>query len=91
MGRKKNLEDCNCARDFTKWARRRGADVITGGRHIKIRYNGYSVPVPSHGEIKPGTKRSIIKSLIKIGLAALFLIGSFVTGGYLALLMKGLV
>lgn len=81
---RKGLEECKEQRDFLSWARRRGATVASGGRHMLIRYDGYSVPVPN-GEIRPGTKRAIVKALLKIGLAVLFLAGSFAAGGLLAL------
>ena len=79
MGRKKTWDDCRNARDFCSLAERRGARVVNGGRHVKIQYQGYSVPVPAHGEIKPGTRASIIRSLVKIGLAAT-LLGAFFGG-----------
>lgn len=85
MGRKK-LRECKRKRDFVKWARRRGARIKQGGRHTKICYDGYSVPVPD-GEIRKGTRHSIIKSLVKIGLAVVFFGLAFAGGGYLALVI----
>lgn len=86
MGRVKRLDDCKKQRDFLKWAQRQGAEVRNGGPHVNVTYDGYSVPIPN-GEIRPGTKRSIIKSFLKIGLALLFWALAFAGGGYVALLL----
>jgi len=76
MGKNKLLKDCHTSSDFFSYAEKHGGKIENGGRHIKIRGpNGGIVPVPCHpGDIAPGTRRSIIRMLIEIGLGLLPLI-----------------
>jgi hypothetical protein len=68
---KKRLEACRSHDDFVSYASKRGGRIENGGRHTKIYSpDGGMAIVPRHpGDLAKGTRFSIIKTLIKIGLA----------------------
>jgi len=72
MAKPKKVEDIRNARDLEKWARYHGADIENGkGSHAKVRGPDGGICVyPRHGneDFAPGTRGSIIKTLIAIGL-----------------------
>ncbi len=70
---KKTLEACKTHEDFVIWGKKHGGRVVNGGRHTKIYGpSGGMAPIPHHpGEIAKGTRYSIIKMMIAIGLACL--------------------
>ena len=69
-----DLESCRTAADFERYAKKRGAKVVSGGKHRCIEHNGYRVPLGhSKGELPIGTRRSIIRTLRNIGLGILLL------------------
>jgi hypothetical protein len=76
MSKPKLLTTCRTNKHFTAYAKSHGGYIEYGGRHPKIvGPNGGSVPFPSHhGDIPVGTRRSIIRMLIEIGLGLLPLI-----------------
>jgi hypothetical protein len=73
MSKPKALDDCRSDQDFFAYGKSKGGIVAHGGRHPKI-YGprGGSVSIVSHnGDIKIGTRRSIVKMMIAIGLGLL--------------------
>ena len=73
---KKTLEQCKTGRDFIGYAEHRGGyvDRQCGSHAIVKAPSGGTCPVPVHpGEIPTGTRYSIIKRFITIGLAVMIL------------------
>lgn len=70
----KNLHQLRHGREFVRHAERRGAEVVNGGRHTCVRHRGARVPIPMHGEIRPGTRRAIIRAFVRLGLAVIALV-----------------
>lgn len=73
---KRQLNDCWTHDDFVAYAKKRGGRVVNGGRHTKV-YGptGGMSPVPHHkGDLPKGTRHSIIKMFVAIGLACLIVI-----------------
>jgi len=72
MAKPKRVEDIRNARDVERWARDHGAEIRNGrGSHAKIYGpDGGMCVYPRHGndDFAPGTRGSIIKTLIAIGL-----------------------
>jgi len=70
MSKPKLLDDCRTNDDFYRYAESKGGEVRFGHGHPKIvGPGGGIVPLPGeHGEIKSGTRRSIVKMLIAVGL-----------------------
>lgn len=66
----KKLEACRSGKDFIHYAACQGAEIRNGGRHTKVYGpNGGSCPIPNHpGDLPTGTRHSIIKMLMLIGL-----------------------
>ena len=84
MGKAKPIDQCKTAADFDRAIRASGqpySERQNGTSHKVYRVNGTSIPVPQHsGEIPTGTRRSIIKMLIKAGVVCfiLFKVAAFI-------------
>lgn len=72
MARVKKVDDIRKPRDVERWARHKGASLENGrGSHGKVRGPDGGICVyPRHGnkDFAPGTRVSIIRTLIAIGL-----------------------
>jgi 6-phosphofructokinase len=69
MGRKMKLDECKTSPEFIRYARQQGGTVVPGSRHVKIVTDKGLCAIPNHkGDIATGTRHSIIKMLIAIGL-----------------------
>ena len=67
---KKQLQQCKDAKDFAKYAQKQGANVCEGGSHTLVKTEKGTCAIPRHkGDLKTGTRFSIIKTFITIGLA----------------------
>lgn len=72
---KKRLDQCKSGEDFLSFASKRGAEVVQGGRHAKVVTERGVVAVPRHkGDLPTGTRRSILKSFLQLGLVMMFLL-----------------
>lgn len=73
---KKSIDACRTHDDFVGYGKKHGGRVEPGGRHTKVfGPKGGMAPVPHHpGEIAKGTRCSIIKMFIAIGLGFLAII-----------------
>lgn len=75
MSKKISVTDCRNSRDFDRAIRQSGVDYQerqNGTSHKVYKFSGLSVPVPQHpGDIPTGTRRSIIKMLMAVGLTLL--------------------
>lgn len=71
MAKKNNIEQCKTSREVISYATRHGGQIVSqNGSHVKIMGEGGFVIVPNHpGDLKTGTRRSIIKAMRAIGLA----------------------
>lgn len=76
MGKKDNIHQCKTAREITSYAESHGGQVISqSGSHVKVRGPVGTVTIPNHpGDLATGTRCSIIKTLLRIGILALFLL-----------------
>ncbi len=78
MGRKPSIHDCRTPRDFDRAIRSSGVRYIerqNGSSHRVYKFpdKGVSVPIPQHGgELPSGTRHSIIKMLMLVGLSVVF-------------------
>ena len=73
---KKTIDACRTHDDFVGYGKKHGGRVVNGGRHTKVfGPTGGMAPVPHHpGDIAKGTRFSIIKMFIAIGLACLVIV-----------------
>ena len=76
MSKIKRVEDCRTHKEFVRWATQHGGIVEPGGRHTKVRGpKGGMAPIPNHrGDLATGTRYSIIKMFVAIGLACILLL-----------------
>lgn len=77
MAKAKPLNECRTAGDFDRAIRdsRLPCDERQTGSHRIYRVNGTSIPIPQHnGDIPVGTRRSIVRMLIRAGLLAAMII-----------------
>lgn len=78
MSKPKSINDCRTAADFDRVISRSGLNYSkrqNGSSHRIYRFteSGRSVPIPQHtGDLPTGTRHSIIKSLVLVGLAVVF-------------------
>lgn len=78
---KKPLNDCRTCGDFDRVIRSSGVPYQerqngTSHKVYKFPEHGRSVPIPQHrGDIPTGTRKSIIKSLLIVGLGMFFPVG----------------
>lgn len=51
--------------EFKRWLVKQGVEVVEGGKHTKLYYNGKQSVLPRHGakEIPEPTKKAILKQL----------------------------
>lgn len=71
---KSRLEQCRSGEDFLKFASKRGAAIVQGGRHAKVVTGRGVVAVPRHrGDMPTGTRHAILKAFARLGLLAIFL------------------
>jgi hypothetical protein len=74
MGRKKRLDQCKSGPDFVQYSQRQGAFVKHGTRHDIIYNDRGQVASPRHNKDLPtGTRNSIMKGLIAIGITVAIL------------------
>lgn len=65
----KQLKQCKDAKDFTKYAQHKGATVCEGGNHTLVKTQKGTCAIPRHkGDLATGTRFSIIKTFLAIGL-----------------------
>lgn len=70
----KTLKQCKDAQDFLKYAKKQGAGVQEGGNHTLIVTQKGKCAIPRHkGDLATGTRFSIIKTFIAIGLVVILL------------------
>lgn len=78
MAKKPSIHDCRSAADFDRAICKSGVAFVerqngTSHKIYKFPEQGLSVPIPQHnGEIPTGTRRSIVKRLLLIGLSVIF-------------------
>jgi len=73
---KKTLNECRTHEDFVSYGKHRGGRVVNGGRHTLV-YGptGGMAPIPNHkGDLAKGTRYSIVKMFIAIGLACMVIV-----------------
>ena len=71
---KKRLDQCKSGEDFLSFASKRGAEVVQGGRHAKVVTPRGAVAVPRHkGDLPTGTRHSILKAFLQLGLTLLLM------------------
>ena len=73
MAKAHPIKTCKRGEHIRAQCLRQGAAVENGGRHPCVVYQGHRVPVPD-GELKTGTRWSIVKSLAALGLSVLLII-----------------
>jgi len=78
MARVRPIRSCKRGEGIRAQCLRQGAAVENGGRHPCVVYHGHRVPVPD-GELRTGTRWSIVKSLAALGLSA-FLLAAWLVG-----------
>lgn len=74
MSRKDNVHDCKTARDFDGYITQHGGefDRQCGSHAVYHTPGGAQIVVPQHkGDIPIGTRFSIIKTIIKLGLTVM--------------------
>lgn len=86
MGKKLTLGQCQTGRDFLRYSAQHGGvvDHYTGSHAIVRGPSGGTCPVPMHpGDIPTGTRYSIVKRFITIGLGVLAILGALQAAGVL--------
>lgn len=71
MSKRDDVHRLRKGREFIDYAVRQGCET-RGGRHVFVRnpQNGRGCPVPNHpGDLPTGTRLSIIKSFVAMGIA----------------------
>lgn len=64
------VQDIRTTQDAIRWVRKfDGVEIVNGGRHVKIVNAKGVCPLPHEKELCAGTRHSIIKTLIAMGLA----------------------
>jgi len=74
---KKNLRSCRTSRDFIGWVRHKKGEIIPSGDGVKIYGTkpGYAELHANHTrELATGTRATLIKTLIAIGLGVLAIV-----------------
>ena len=73
---KKTIDACRTHDDFVAYGEKHGGRVVNGGRHTKVfGPTGGLAPVPHHpGDLAKGTRFSIIKMFIAIGLSCMVIV-----------------
>jgi len=76
MSKKDTIHQCKTPREIISYAESHGGQIVSqSGSHVKVRGPVGSVIIPNHpGDLATGTRCSIIKTLFRIGILALFLL-----------------
>lgn len=80
MSKHRTLDDCRSGKDFIGYAETHGGHVDRQvGSHAVVKSpSGGICPVPVHnGDLPTGTRRSIVKLFMAIGLAGMILVALF--------------
>jgi hypothetical protein len=56
--------------EFVNYAERHGCKIRRGGHDIAIVPGGGSVPIPRHNHIPMGTRKSILRRFVELGIWA---------------------
>lgn len=82
MPKVRSVHEIRTTQDAIRWVRQfDGVEIVNGGRHVKIVNSKGVCPLPHEKELCAGTRHSIIKTLIAMGLTCLAIIAGLETMG----------